>query len=177
MSDEIPKEAIEAGEAIKVSFAAVGAALHCVNAIPGTPFANDIEAAVEAAAPFLRKQFEDEHPVAEEDGHTFTADEWARWATHVAAVASTARGARQVIERAVDAGASPVLAVIERARAEGLAIELLVHPDGGVMCSGITLREANIGWRLIKEVMNASLDECARELLANWPEKGTNDAQ
>jgi hypothetical protein len=108
-------------QGIKVSFAAVGAALHCVNAIPGTPFANDIEAADEAAAPFLRKQFEDEHPV---------------------------------------------LAVIERAREEGLWIELGVVVRGGRQPAWITLRRAVFS----RAWYGLSLDECARELLANWPE-------
>jgi hypothetical protein len=98
-------------------------------------------------------------------------DKWEGYLLGVEEARHAAQGwiADRTLRRAAEP--SPVLAVIERARAEGLAIELLVHPDGGVMCSGITLREANIGWRLIKEVMNVPLDECARELLANWPEK------
>ena len=116
-------------QGIKVSFAAVGAALHCVNAIPGTPFANDIEAAVEAAAPFLRKQFEVEHPV---------------------------------------------LAVIERAESKGLEVTLWSYVREQRRLCEIELSGANDGPSVLDERTDdpkGSLDECARELLAHWPER------
>jgi hypothetical protein len=125
---EIPKEAIGTGEAIKVSFAAVGAALHCVNAIPGTPFANDIEAAVEAAAPFLRKQFEDEQP-------RFTPDELL------------------VLQRAMAGVSADTDAELRRLGTDRLDLALLIRK---LARAEMTMREA---------------------MLANWPEKGTNDAQ
>jgi hypothetical protein len=70
----------------------------------------------------------------------------------------------------------PVLAVIQRAREDGYDLQLNDFPDGHGRTAEITL-ETVVGEMRSRVLVNgglpcgASLDECARELLANWPEK------
>jgi len=90
---------------------------------------------------------------------------------------------RSFTERALDAATPalrkqfedehPVLAVIERAREEGLDATVYSYPpDRG----RIILSEGSPIWSVLRTVDSHdrkpqfSLDECARELLASWPE-------
>jgi hypothetical protein len=121
---EIPKEAIEAivEPALFIDGERIGPLLEGL-------LRTQAREHLGLALPFLRRQFEDEHPV---------------------------------------------LAVIERALAEGRDTTVYSYPpDRG----RIVLSEGSPRWAVLRTVDShdrkpqLSLDECAQQLLANWPEK------
>jgi hypothetical protein len=71
---------------------------------------------------------------------------------------------REELEGELTAESSPVLAVIERAEKDGYRLTMAC----GAGAAGMTLR-TGFG-RSVSAPIHPSLDECARELLANWPE-------
>jgi hypothetical protein len=101
-------------------------------------------------------------------------DKWEGYLLGVEEARHAAQGwiADRTLRRAAEP--SPVLAVIERAESNGLEVTLWSYVREQRRLCEIELSGANDGPSVLDERTDdpkGSLDECARELLANWPEK------
>jgi hypothetical protein len=166
MTDEIPQEAIEAEIRAAMS--------DCEMIATGAPEEEHVlgyqKDAADAhrrlgnalvALSVFRKQFEDEHRGQAIRGCSLAGIEGAACACdgHCWEWVAVDDLLREWVDE------HPVLAVIGRAREEAF---VLTMTDGPAKTAGINLWS---GRNRIGRAYGDSLDECARELLANWPEK------